>query len=56
MLKLIYMIICSILGAITGAILLGEFTSLWWSLAGAGIGGVAGWFFGKYVPFYELFS
>ncbi len=55
MLRLMWTLLLTLLGATIGAIWLGDFTSIPMSLLGAALGGVVGWLMGKYIPIYEWF-
>ena len=50
MMKSLSTIICSVVGAICGAILLNEF--IWWPV-GAVVGFAVGWLLGKFIPWYD---
>jgi hypothetical protein len=56
MLKALWIIICSLVGAAVGAIWIGGFTSIPLSLLGGLVGGIAGALLGKHIPFYEWFD
>lgn len=53
MMQKLSMLVGSLVGATCGAILLGGFTSLPWTIAGAALGLVVGWLLGKFVPWYD---
>ncbi len=55
MLEALWIIICSLIGAVGGAILIGGFTSIPLSILGGVLGGIAGPLIGKYIPFFEWF-
>ncbi|MCH2148842.1 MAG: hypothetical protein MK095_05350 [Phycisphaerales bacterium] len=54
-LKLLYIIILAIIGAVCGALLLGGF-AIWLSIPGALVGLVVGALLGKYIPLWEWFT
>ena len=57
LIKKIWIVLCALLGAAAGALLIGmEFSSLWMSAVGAVIGLFIGWMLGKYIPIYEWFT
>ena len=56
MLKALWIIFCSLVGAAGGAILIGGFTSIPLSLFGGLVGGIIGALLGKFIPFYEWFA
>ena len=53
--KIVWIIICALLGAAGGAIILGGISSLL-TLPGAVVGLVIGGLLGKYIPFWEWFA
>jgi len=55
-LKLLWIIICAILGTAIGAILLGRFSSLPLTILGGVIGLPIGALLGKFIPLYEWFT
>ena len=55
MLKAFWIIVCSLIGTVGGAILIGGFTSIPRSILGGVLGGIAGALIGKYIPFFEWF-
>ena len=55
MMQTLSIVVCSLVGAICGAILLGDFTSLPWTIVGAVLGLVVGWLLGKFIPWYDWF-
>ena len=55
--KSCYVVLCTTLGSLTGAVLLGmEFSSWPLALVGAVIGFFLGRLLGKHIPFYEWFT
>mgnify|MGYP007031104288 CR=1 FL=1 len=50
MMQTLSILVCSLVGAACGAILLGDFTSLPWTIIGAVLGLVVGWLLGKFIP------
>jgi hypothetical protein len=55
MLKALYILCCSLIGAAMGAIWIGDLSSVLLSIIGGLIGAIVGALFGKYIPFYEWF-
>ncbi|MEC9476553.1 MAG: hypothetical protein VX764_05890 [Planctomycetota bacterium] len=56
MLKLVWIIFCSIAGGVIGAILLGRFTSVSLSILGGIVGLIVGGLMGKYIEWYHWFD
>ena len=56
MLKALWIIICTLLGAAGGAILIGGFSSIPLSLLGGLVGAIAGALLGKYIRLLEWFA
>ena len=54
-LKRIYIILCTLMGGVIGAILLGAFIAWPMVIIGGPLGLVIGALFGKYIPWYEWF-
>jgi hypothetical protein len=54
-LKILYIILLAIIGAVCGALLLGGF-AIWLSIPGALVGLVVGALLGKYIPLWEWFT
>ena len=54
--KIVWIILFAIIGAIGGAILIGGFSSIPLSILGGIIGLPIGALLGKYIPIYEWFS
>jgi len=54
--KIIWISLLAIVGAIGGAILIGNFSSIPLSILGAVIGLPIGFLLGKYIPIYEWFT
>ena len=54
-LKLIWIIVCAIIGAAVGAVLLGSI-SFWLSVPGAVVGLIIGGLLGRYIAFWEWFA
>ena len=55
MMQTLSILVCSLVGATCGAILLGDFTSLPWTIVGAVLGLVVGWLLGKFIPWHDWF-
>ena len=55
-LKILWIIIFSIIGAVVGAVLIGGFSSIGLSLVGGILGLIVGGLLGKYIPWFEWFS
>ena len=53
MMQKLSVLVCCLVGAACGAILLGDFTSLPWTITGAVLGLIAGWLLGKFIPWYD---
>ena len=54
--KIFWTIIIALIGAATGGLLLGSYTSWWLALVGAPIGFGIGALLGYYIPWYEWFN
>ena len=53
--KIIWIIVCAIIGAAVGAVLLGSI-SFWLSVPGAVVGLIIGGLLGRYIAFWEWFA